>query len=102
MKKTLATILFSLILAGNAYAFTELDNLLIAEATTPDLKKIAKEYFSKKAKDHKDLADKYKSLAGQSHGGKATADAAEKEKYKKLADHCEKEAAAYKAQADKF
>lgn len=102
MKKTLATILFSLILAGNAYAFTELDNLLIAEATTPDLKKIAKEYFNKKAKDHKELADKYKSLSTQSHGGKATADAAEKEKYKKLADHCDKEAAAYKAQADKF
>ncbi|TGK02424.1 hypothetical protein EHQ81_16035 [Leptospira selangorensis] len=102
MKKTLATILFSLILAGNISAFTELDNLLIAEATTPDLKKIAKEYFNKKAKDHKELADKYKSLATQSHGGKATADAADKEKYKKLADHADKEAVAYKAQADKF
>lgn len=102
MKKTLATILFSLILAGNTYAFTELDNLLIAEATNADLKKIAKEYFSKKAKDHKELAEKYKALASQSHGGKATADAAEKEKYKKLADHCDKEAATYKAQADKF
>ncbi|TGM98870.1 hypothetical protein [Leptospira dzoumogneensis] len=102
MKKTLATILFSLILAGNISAFTELDNLLIAEATTPDLKKIAKEYFNKKAKDHKELADKYKSLANQSHGGKATSDAADKDKYKKLADHADKEAAAYKAQADKF
>ncbi|EIE01770.1 hypothetical protein [Leptospira licerasiae] len=102
MKKTLATILFSLILVGNLSAFTELDNLLIAEATTPDLKKIAKDYFNKKAKDHKELAEKYKSLAGLSHGGKATADAAEKKKYEKLSEHCEKEAAAYKAQADKF
>lgn len=96
----LAAILFAF--AGNLAAFTELDQLLISEATTPDLKKIAKEYFSKKAKDHKELADKYKSLSTQSHGGKALADEAEKKKYTKLAEHCEKEAAAYKAQADKY
>ncbi len=102
MKKIIATFLVLFAFVGSLSAFTELDNLLIAEATTPDLKKIAKEYFSKKAKDHKELAEKYKSLAVQSHGGKATADAAEKKKYEKLADHCEKEAATYKAQADKY
>ncbi|EPG67379.1 hypothetical protein ACE5IS_12775 [Leptospira wolffii] len=102
MKKiiALAAILFAF--AGNLSAFTELDQLLINEATTPDLKKIAKDYFAKKAKDHKELAEKYKSLANQSHGGKAVADEADKKKYNKLAEHCEKEAAAYKAQADKY
>ncbi|TGK04229.1 hypothetical protein EHQ53_03510 [Leptospira langatensis] len=102
MKKLILFLLISFLYVGSLSAFTELDQLLINEATTPDLKKIAKEYFLKKAKDHKELADKYKSLANTSHGAKANTDAADKKKYEKLAEHCEKEAAVYKAQADKY
>ncbi|TGJ99135.1 hypothetical protein EHO59_14750 [Leptospira semungkisensis] len=102
MKKLILFLLISFVYVGSLSAFTELDQLLIVEATTPDLKKIAKEYFLKKAKDSKELADKYKSLANTSSGAKATTDAADKKKYEKLAEHSEREAAQYKAQADKY
>ncbi|EMF82651.1 hypothetical protein LEP1GSC188_0332 [Leptospira weilii serovar Topaz str. LT2116] len=64
------------------------------------IKKIAKEYLIKKAKDHKDLAERYKSLSNLSKGGKALSSIEEHKKYKKLAEHCEKEASIYEREAN--
>ncbi|EPG75533.1 hypothetical protein LEP1GSC058_1949 [Leptospira fainei serovar Hurstbridge str. BUT 6] len=100
MKKLM--ILSMLLLSTHLFAFSEFEELLIKEATTAQLKSITKDYFAKKAKDHKELANRYQTLAGQSQGGKATASDEFKKKYKDLAEHCLKEAEKYRAQANKL
>ncbi|PJZ69519.1 hypothetical protein CH373_16375 [Leptospira perolatii] len=102
MKKIFTIILYLSLLPACLLAFSETDELLMKEATTPELKKIAKEFFIKKAKDHRDLAERYKAMAAHGTGGKSNAQDEEKKKYKKLADHCVQEAEKYEAQAAKY
>ncbi|EMO64320.1 hypothetical protein LEP1GSC133_3803 [Leptospira borgpetersenii serovar Pomona str. 200901868] len=100
MKKIIILILFLFGFSSEIFAISEIEELLIKEATNPELKKIAKEYLIKKAKDHKDLAERYKSLSNLSKGGKAISSIEEHKKYKKLAEHCEKEASIYEQEAN--
>ncbi|TGK08725.1 hypothetical protein EHO60_14175 [Leptospira fletcheri] len=103
MKKLLvATLMLTILPLVNIHAFSELEKLLIAEATTPELKKIAKDYFLRKAQDQKELAEKYRSMSNLNRGGKSTSEDSERKKYKQLADHVSLESAKYKEQADKF
>ncbi|EPG76164.1 hypothetical protein LEP1GSC058_0382 [Leptospira fainei serovar Hurstbridge str. BUT 6] len=103
MKKLFATILLLAIIPTiGVYAFSDLEKLLIAEATTPELKKIAKDYFLRKAQDQKELSEKYKTLSNLNRGGKSTSEDAERKKYKQLSEQVAQEAEKYKAQADKL
>lgn len=102
MKKILLFVFALFVLSQSAFALSEIELLLIKEATNPELKKIAKEYLSKKAKDQRGLAEKYQSLADRSQGGKASTSNEEHKKYKKLADHCNAEAKQYENEANKL
>ncbi|AOP34239.1 hypothetical protein A0128_10510 [Leptospira tipperaryensis] len=102
MKKIIALALFLSVFSTGVFAISEMETLLVKEATNPELKKIAKEYLLKKAKDHKELAEKYKSLAIRSQGGKAASSNEEHKKYKKLEDHCIQEATEYEKEAAKL
>lgn len=83
MKKMIILTLFLFGFSNGIFAISEIEELLIKEATNPELKKIAKEYLIKKAKDHKDLAERYKSLSNLSKGGKALSSIEEHKKIQK-------------------
>ncbi|AYV57348.1 LIC_10421 family protein [Leptospira kmetyi] len=102
MKKFLGFILALFVSVQGISALSDIEKILIKEATNPELKKIAKDYLIKKAKDHRSLSEKYKSLAARSQGGKANASNEEHAKYKKLADHCDAEAKEYEEEASKL
>ncbi|TGK38638.1 hypothetical protein EHQ12_04510 [Leptospira gomenensis] len=102
MKRILPFAVAILLFAQSVFALSEIELLLIQEATNPELKKIAKEYLNKKAKDQRALAEKYQSLADRSQGGKANNSNEEHKKYKKLADHCNVEAQRYEEEAGKL
>ncbi|MBM9575709.1 hypothetical protein JWG45_00950 [Leptospira sp. 201903070] len=102
MKKILILGLFFVHFSTGIFAISEMEALLVKEATNPELKKIAKDYLLKKAKDHKELAEKYRSLSMRSQGGKAASSNEENKKYKKLEDHCNQEAMEYEKEASKL
>ncbi len=100
MKKLLLITFF--VVASQAFAISELENLLLKEAVTPETKKTTKEYFIKRALDYIDLSKKYDALAKGPQGGKVASEMQNEKKYKELSKKALEEAAKYQAEADKL
>lgn len=99
MKKLIAICaLFTLPL----FALEDIEKLLVQSAKSPEEKAIAKEYLLKVAKDHKDLANRYRGLAQGSKAGKAIYQANQKAEMLDLAAKFDEDAKIYEDEAAKL
>jgi len=97
-KKILVLVMF---LTGFSLpALEHIEVLLIQQATTPQLKKTVREYLLKIAQDHRSLAEKYKSIANNPKGGKASIQENHKLEMIKLAKKFEDDAKHYEEEAN--
>jgi hypothetical protein len=93
MKKL--SILLLLISFSSIFALSEIEDLLIKEATTPEAKKATKNYLLEMAKEKDASAQRHKNMSVSHSGGKAASQSS-------LHDHMLKQSKALKLQADEY
>jgi hypothetical protein len=93
MKKL--SILLLLISFSSLFALTEMEDLLIKEATTAESKKATKHYLLEMAKEKEESAQRHQNLSVSHSGGKTASQ-------NKLHDHMLKQAKELKLQAEEY
>ncbi|XDD45557.1 hypothetical protein AB3N60_12680 [Leptospira sp. WS39.C2] len=97
--------LFTLVLAlatTSIFALEDIEKVLVQKANSPEEKKVVKSYLLKVAKEHKDLATKYRGLAKAQKGGKAIYQDNRKAEMIDLAEKFEADAKVYEDEAGKL
>ncbi|WP_244594229.1 LIC_10421 family protein [Leptospira ryugenii] len=91
-----------LLATSSVFALEDIEKVLVQKANTPEEKKIVKNYLLKVAKDHRDVAQKYKDLAKSKSGGKAVYQDNRKAEMLELAEKFEADAKVYEDEASKL
>lgn len=100
MKKILTLMLF--VFGLSLGAVEDIERVLIEKAETPEQKKVVKEYLLKIAKEHEELAKRYRSMSVATKGGKAVYQSKKKAEMEELAEKFEADAKIYRAEAAKL
>ncbi len=101
MKRKILLALIALASTG-VFALEEIEKVLVQKANTPEEKKVVREYLLKVAKEHKEVAQKYRGLAKATKGGKAVYQNARKDEMLELAEQFESDAKLYEEEAAKL
>ncbi|MCZ8155887.1 MAG: hypothetical protein O9264_07195 [Leptospira sp.] len=101
MKKNILFVVLALV-STSLFALEEIEKVLVKKANTPEEKKVVREYLLKVAKDHREVAQKYRGLSQSTKGGKAVYQEARKTEMLELATQFEDDAKVYEAEAEKL
>ncbi|GBF41765.1 hypothetical protein LPTSP2_10460 [Leptospira ellinghausenii] len=101
MIKKLSIFILALV-STSLFALEDIEKVLVQKANTPEEKKVVKSYLLKVAKEHKDLAAKYRGLAKAQKGGKAIYQDNRKAEMIDLAEKFESDAKVYEEEAGKL
>lgn len=92
MKKLISILL--VLASTSLFALSELENLMIKEANSPESKQAARSYLNAMAKEKEENARRHEKMAGNK-GGKAVSEA-------KFKEHCLNLAKEFRAEADEY
>ena len=84
------------------FALEDIEKLLVQSAKSPEEKAIARDYLLKVAKDHKDLANRYRGLAKGNRSGKAIYQEKQKAEMLDLAEKFDQDSKVYEDEAAKL